>query len=487
MKSEKNILFVLAASAAVILLVTVLTLFSGEKKPAKTQGTLKGPTPTAAVTKAPEKKNNIFAMIKEVDVSDGTISIYELSEGGMRTLTYETAADIRDKYGSLTYAASLSYGDIVHAEYDSDNQLICLQKSADHWELRGVDDFTISDTRLTVNGVNYKITENTIFYCEGSEIAKGEVMEIDRINICGYDEKVLSVCVTKGHGSFQLIHGESFQGATVTFGEEEHTLLGEPTYYVREGSCRVVIRGEKDSTLVELTIGRNEQMVVDLYEYGGKPVEYSTVRFHISPFSAVLTIDGESVDYYEQDLSLAYGEHKITVSLGGYRSYQGMIKLGKAYQSYRIDLIESTGSGIGIDIVSSGDGNSGSGGGSGGDGSSGTGEGSGGDGNSGTGGDGNGGTGQASGDHEVFWISEALVMAYPDRFSCDSSQYTRISKPEGVSVRIEGFDLGLTTPIRFGKLIGTYTITLSKDGETKEYTVTVNDDGEPVDWRFPDF
>lgn len=511
MKSEKNILFVLTASAVVIILVTVLTLFSGKEGAEKKKPM--NPTPTAQPVQTVDSGKTVPAMIKAVDPEVGAISLYRLDEKESITLSYQTAADIRDKYGSLTYATSLKYGDIVQVSYDKNNEMISLKKSADLWEFRGVEEFTISDTKLTVNGVSYRITDRTVFYCEEEEIAPGEVKEIDRINVCGKDSEVYSVCVTKGHGSIKLVNSESYQGAKVTFGDETHTLDGEPSYLVREGSYHVVVTGDKDAALIDVTVARNEQKVIDLYEYGGKPVEYSTVRFHITPFSAVLTVDGETMDYFEQDLTLAYGEHKVTVALGGYRSYQGYITLSKGYQSFRIDLVENASSGTGDgqtggDEIGGGtsDGNETGDGQTGGETSSGSetggsetgGEDSGTEPGTETGDGGNNGsqtgeTGENGGtsgsgdtpveDRDVFGIGEALADALG--LTCDKSQYTRISKPENTKVMIQGISIGVT-PLRFEKLIGTYTITLVKDGVEKEYTVTVADDGEPVDWRFPE-
>lgn len=483
MKSEKGILYVLMASSAVIVLVTVLTLFSG-KESGKGKTSAK-PSMTVIPTRTVSEKNPaVFAMVCSVDSGEGKLSLRRLDEKEELLLTYETAADIRDKYGSLTYAASLKYGDIVQVEYTRGNELIALKKSAEHWELRGIEDFMISDTMISVNGVNYRITERTVFYCEGEEISPGEVKSIDRINLCGLESEIFSVCVTRGHGSVRLVNSEAYQGAKVTVGGEVYTLTGEPSYLVPEGECRVTVVGEKDAAQVDLTIARNEQKVIDLYEYGGKPTEYSTVRFHISPFSAVLTIDGEAVDYYEQDLTLAYGEHKITVSLGGYRSYQGLLSLAKAYQSFRIDLIENTQT---VTETGKEDGTEAAAGREDGAGDIGdTGETDSSEDPGGQTGNTDDAAGQNPGtetERAVYWISDALVETMG--FACDKANDTRITGPAGAEVKIEGISIG-TAPVRFGKLLGTYTITIVKDGVATEHVVTVSDDGVSVSFEFED-
>ena len=482
MKSEKRVLFLLAASALVILVVTVLTLFSGKEEPAGTKKPGKKPTGAAPVESVTAEYNKLL-MVKSVDTESGVIVLYDLEEGGEVSLTYGLAADIRSKYGSLTYAASLKYGDIVRAEYDAEGNLAKMQLSGEHWELHGVEEFTISEGMLGVNGTNYKITDATVAYFGGEKIAIGEVRDIDRVGLCGKDSEILSIEVIKGHGSIKLVNCTEFQGAKVTFKDESHILEGEPTYLVREGKYTVSVIGEKNAAAAEVTVARNEQVVIDLYEYGGAPVKSAEVRFKITPFSAILKIDGEQVDYYEQDLVLEYGEHKIEAELGGYMTYKAYLNITKPYHTFQIDLPERT---VVTEDPEDGDGSEG-----GEDSADNTGETTEnpGDGD-GTGdddttenpglddGDDNGTGEDFSEDRRFVPIGEAGGYDYDENYS------TFLLEPKGAIVLIDGISLG-TAPVEFEKILGTYTITLRKGGKEKEYTVTVEDDGEDVYWKFP--
>lgn len=470
MKSEKRVLLLLAASAAVIILVTVLTLFSGKALsagPGNGKATVK---PTVPVPTRKAAEHSVLAMVKEVDTEEGTITLYHLEEGGEITLTYGTAADIRSKYGNLSYAASLAFGDIFRVEYDTDKQLVRMQESSEHWELHGVEEFSITESVLTVNNTNYKITENTVAYCEGKKIEKGEVKSIDRVNLYGLGSEILSICVTKGHGSIKLVNCGEFQGAEVTFGDERHVLEGEPSYLIREGKHTVSVSGEDKKAAAQITVARNEQLVIDLYEYGGAPAETAEVRFHISPFSARLRIDGKLTDYYEKDLTLTYGEHEIEAELGGYVTYKGILPVSKPYHTIKISLTErktpEDGDGSGPEDGEPDDGTEGTG-----DGQIGTGDTE--PGQTGTG-DGEG----SSAERRYVAIGEAAGYTY------DKDHSTFILVPEGAVVLIDGISLG-TAPVEFEKILGTYTITLRKQENEKKYTVTVEDDGEDVYWKFP--
>ena len=481
MKSEKRVLFLLAASAVGILLVTVLTLFSGKEEPAGTKRPGKDPRVTAGanVTGEIAAEHNKLMMIKSVDTEAGTITLYDLEEGGEVSLSYGVAADIRSKYGSLTYAASLQYGDIVRTEYNGDGTLVRMQLSDEHWELHGVEDFTISEGSLNVNDTNYRVTDKTVAYCEGEQIEVGEVRDIDRVELTGLGTQILTIHVIKGHGSIKLINCSEFQGAKVSFKDESHVLEGEPSYLVREGSYTVSVIGEKNAAAAEVTVARNEQVVIDLYEYGGAPVQTAEVRFKITPFSAVLKIDGERVDYYEQDLVLEYGEHKIEAELGGYATYKGYLNITKPYHTFQIDLPERTGSGEDTQGGSEGTAGSGSEAGDG----NGTGE------NQEENNDGED-SGDASGSKDDPEEGETAERRYvpigeAGGYEYDKEYSTFLLEPAGAVVLIDGISLG-TAPVEFEKILGTYTITLRKNGKEKEYTVTVDEGSFEGDvyWKF---
>ena len=104
-------------------------------------------------------------------------------------------------------------------------------------------------------------------------------------------------------------------------------------------------------------------------------------------------------------------------------------------------------------------------------------------------GDGNGenaGEGSSSGsdndepaDRRYVPIGKAGGYEYDKEFS------TFLLEPAGAIVLIDGVSLG-AAPVEFEKILGTYTITLKKNGKEKEYTVTVDEGSFEGDvyWKF---
>ena len=70
-------------------------------------------------------------------------------------------------------------------------------------------------------------------------------------------------------------------------------------------------------------------------------------------------------------------------------------------------------------------------------------------------------------------------------YEYDAEYSTFLLEPAGAVVLIDGVSLG-TAPVEFEKILGTYTITLRKNGKEKEYTVTVDEGSFEGDvyWKF---
>ena len=70
-------------------------------------------------------------------------------------------------------------------------------------------------------------------------------------------------------------------------------------------------------------------------------------------------------------------------------------------------------------------------------------------------------------------------------YEYDKEYSTFLLEPAGAVILIDGVSLG-TAPVEFEKILGTYTITLRKNGKEKEYTVTVDEGSYEGDvyWKF---
>ena len=109
------------------------------------------------------------------------------------------------------------------------------------------------------------------------------------------------------------------------------------TITVREGNYNLTVENGEYSGTKNITVYRNQETIVSLGDLGPEEIEYGHISFEITPFGADLFIDGE-ITPYASPIKLAYGEHNIEVSLGGYLTYRGYFKVDKSHKKIQIIL-----------------------------------------------------------------------------------------------------------------------------------------------------
>jgi hypothetical protein len=68
----------------------------------------------------------------------------------------------------------------------------------------------------------------------------------------------------------------------------------------------------------------------------------------------------------------------------------------------------------------------------------------------------------------------------------DTEHTITVSAPEGAAIYVDGTYKGVI-PCSFTKMLGSVTLTLTKEGcTTKSYSVELPDDSKDISWSFPD-
>ena len=196
---------------------------------------------------------------------------------------------------------------------------------------------------------------------------------------------------------------------------------------------------------------------------GPEPTKYGKTTFEISPFGADLFIDGE-LTTYANPIELAYDDYNIEVSLGGYSTYSGTLKVDYASKKIQIVLpeLESMDTVSVVELVER--------------------------------------EGQTDNIEYNDWDSEEHHSGndseYIDSFTddedfdndpiIDSESLIYIQNPSGASVYLNGKFKG-ESPGSFGKVIGRHVLTFIKKGyQTKSYTIDIVDDGLDTYINLPD-
>lgn len=406
---------------------------------------------------------NITALVLEVNTSDKSIKLFDIDKKEEIVLYYTGGSNITDKYGQPITAGQLEMGQIVDiACQSSKNKILALQPSLKAWEYIGVNNMLIDSSDKTIKIASKKytyespiVTDNDVF------ISLEDITEQDVLTVRGIDEIVWSVKVIKGHGTVRLIDCDAFLGGSVTIGYEAVQKITENMIVtVREGNYNLTAENGAYSGTKNVTVNRNEETVVSLGDLGPG---YGQIVFEISPLGADLFIDGK-LTLYASPVKLMYGEHKIEVSLGGYATYRGSLKVDQSEKKVQIILpeLKSRESVSVVEIPGSNTDES----------------------------DyieyNNWDREQSSGEDDVETIEIPVDETSDEDPIVDKEHLIYIQNPKGVSVYLNGEYKGVS-PGSFQKVIGRHVLTFIKQGyQTKSYTIDIADDGMDTYISLPD-
>ena len=94
---------------------------------------------------------------------------------------------------------------------------------------------------------------------------------------------------------------------------------------VPEGKYDVLFTNKGNSGTKKVTIGRDEEVTVDIGDFEIKEIQYGKVIFTMNPTEAMLYIDGRLVDT-SNAISLEYGIHQLIAMANGYNTLTQYIK-----------------------------------------------------------------------------------------------------------------------------------------------------------------
>lgn len=416
----------------------------------------------------------ILAIVKNIDTLNKQITLFAVDQQEEVLLTYNGGTNVKDKYDQVISLSQIPVGTMVDAIYQKDNKkLTDLNISKKAWEYVGVNNLNIKpdDNVMKIATTKYKYTKDVLILDGNKFITVDNLAEQDVLTVRGYEETIWSITVTRGHGTVILEDYDRFLGANITVGYESIQQIKEDMEItVREGDFNLTVENGKFSAIKNISVYRNQVSYVSLSDLGpGGIQQYGIVTFEISPFGADLFIDGELTSY-ANPIELTYGKHTITVSLGGYTPYEGILDLDSTGKTVKISLPEvssrDTAEVTETDTVVTPTGpNS----------NSDT------DNNSGTDNTDTGGTTDEPGTgyepNPDIGEEDNNDSSEEEDEIVDNQHLIYVQNPTGASVYLDGDFMGIS-PCSFKKIIGTRVLTFIKEGyETMSYTVEVPNDG----------
>lgn len=390
-----------------------------------------------------EKGVDFVGAVKAVDTDSGTMEFYNTSFDCMETYQYSGGTHILTKNDKEMTASEIEPGEVYDIYTSEDgNRIVEMKQSVDVTEHEDVSlSVNTGEKRLTVRDVNYAYTDNLLVFSEGKQIDPMEITAEDQVTFRGAKGHAFSVIVTKGHGYIRPTHCKDFSGGTVTVqGEAILPVSTDMLLIVPEGTQLLSMVNGDLTAEVSVQVERGQVTEVNMEDYQSQVPDTARVRFDIHPEGAELYINGSLMDPSKL-ISLKYGNHAIKVVLEGYNDYGGIINIQDASPTIRIDLAEET-----AEVVTEDDDSSSS-------------------------------VTEEDSDSSTSTTNSATY---------DTDHTITVSAPSGAAVYVDGTYKG-EAPCSFTKIIGSVTLTLTKEGyETKSYRVEISDDSKDVSWSFPD-
>ena len=364
---------------------------------------------------------------------DETITFMNIETGKNYTLSYTGATTIWDKYREAMSMAQLNEGAIVDVKFlKGKKRLADISLHPNAFTYTDVTKYDINELTKTFTIVKeaFQYTNDTVIVSDGQQIELMDLNEADILTVQGIGTTIYSIAVDKGHGYLKLANDEYFIGGWIEIGSTMiRPITDDMLLVVPEGSYEVLFTNGGNSGTKKVTIGRNEEVTVDIGDIEIEEIQYGSVIFTMNPSDASLYIDGKLVDT-STAVSLEYGIHQLIAVASGYDTLTQYIKVGQASAGVSITMEKE-------DSTSEDD-------------------------------------------------EEEEEDEEDDTVDISSNYKVYIDTPEGVEVYLNGNYIGIS-PVSFAKNPGTHTITLRKTGYvTRSYTIEIDSEEKDVTYSFAD-
>lgn len=421
-----------------------------------------------------EEKNRYSdtAIIVEVDPTGKEIKFQNIETGLRYTLAYDERTYFTGKSEDPMTPAQLKTGSIADIVFQkSEKRLENLELSDEYFTYNYVDSFrvTANGKRMEYLGDKYVIDDFAVIADGNRNLEIAELQEGDIISLYGKDHEIYSISVDSGHGYVRLLNDSYFIGGFVEFGKLIKPVSEGMLLTVPEGTYNMLISNDGISGQIEVTVGRNQEVSVDLSGIDTEK-KYGNILFALNPSNASVYVDGARVNT-SGPVKMEYGIHQLIVMASGYQTLTEYIKVGSASASVSIELKKTNTQDTEDDSQGSSQSSekkSGSENGSSESGSSNSSEKS------------SDGSSEKSSEAGSEDISEKSSSSEGDASTTNPKVY--IDAPVGVEVYVDGNYIG-KAPVSFPKTEGDVVVTLRKSGYlTRSYTLSL--DGEKKDVRY---
>ena len=272
-----------------------------------------------------EAKAGELYIVENLNMTDETISLYSINDSMQLRYSYNMTTKFMDKYGNSSVWASFTSGTVVTIGdfLPSSGALSSVQKSGDVWIYEDISKYKLEpdNNLITIDGTNYKITDDTRVFSDSDKIPLSSIGESDVITVVGQEKNVISIAVTTGHGYLHLTNTSLFDDSMIFVGNKiVSTVYSDEIIEVPEGTYQVTVANNGWGGSGEYSVTRNQITDINLEDLKGEGPSYCLVTFLVTVPDTYVYIDGEEIDVTEPQY-VQYGSHKLVVRCDGYDSW----------------------------------------------------------------------------------------------------------------------------------------------------------------------
>ena len=280
-------------------------------------------------------------LIMENDMTNEQLNLKQLASGKQYLYAYSLSTDFQDKYGDSATTMDFEPGRVIHiGKKDSEGRLLQAQIADEVWEYADITKYSVDTERGIFKIADSKYSYDADLFVEsnGEKIRLSDLNEKDKIRVVGIGTKILSVSVTTGQGTLELKNTSVFEGSFIQVGSK---IFAEITHNMKlevpEGNYTVTVANEGYGGSTEVSIARDETYTLDLDELKGEGPKTGSIIFYIDVEGAVLSIDGETVDY-SVPVELTYGVHQLHAEAEGYEDFDKKLFVNSAAATIDLSL-----------------------------------------------------------------------------------------------------------------------------------------------------
>ena len=312
--------------AGIILILLGLTLFmacGNQSKEAVGSG-LYSANPIQGKSEAKASLNNLY-MIQNMNMAEESITLYNLSNNETLQYRYGLMTQFLDAKGKTSSWSNFTSGRVVKIGNDQTKTILSkVQLSDKVWEQTEIKNYKVNteDEMLTIGQTKYHLLDSTKVFSGDNPSDLTLVGANDILTVVGQEKNILSVNITTGHGTIELMNTSKFDNSMIEIGTKVITnISGEGMKIeVAEGNYRLTVANNGYGGSMDVTVNRDQTTVVDLSQLEGEGPKKCTITFTSTVENAKIYLDNQEVNAGES-VTVNYGRHSLKVVADGYDTW----------------------------------------------------------------------------------------------------------------------------------------------------------------------